>query len=80
MLDGKLGTERRALKAGIRGAVGGVAILLVLFAMAVTDLGRWTASASPAEVISPITQSTIKPERLVRPSTQLPIVVVEDPF
>ena len=77
MLDGKLETERRALKAGIRGAVGGGgAIILVLLAMAVTDLGRRAA----AEEIAPITQSTIKPERLVRPSTQLPIVVVEDPF
>jgi len=81
MLDGKLETERRALKAGIRGAVGGsVAIFLVLFAMAATDLGRWAASASPAEVIGPIAQSTINPERLVRPSAQLPIIVVEDPF
>jgi len=77
MLDGKLGTERRALKAGIRRSVGGGgAIILVLLAMAVTDLGRRAA----AEEIAPINQSTIKPERLVRPSTQLPIVVVEDPF
>ena len=80
MLDGKLETERGAPTAGIRGAVGSVAIFLVLFAMAVTDLGRWAASASPAEVIGPITQSMINPERLVRPSAQLPIVVVEDPF
>ncbi len=80
MLDGKLETERRAPTAGIRGAVGSVAIFLVLFAMAATDLGRWAASASPAEVIGPIAQSTINPERLVRPSAQLPIIVVEDPF